>query len=226
MFPKLLQTLEARTALYASHQESYTKLLGQIARLALGKGGKLIAPHMSDQAQSVLDKQAKKGVAAEGNEKKEKVVEVVVEPERPSAAVEPVAKPTTEDATPDEAPAPAHPAPLVFIPLIDSIKALTAVIPPPPPAVPLLQSANTSPTSVLALSASLTVLTDYIESETFASASSAYRTYGATFGNAPNPSSVGQEQRNLFEVVANFKSEIRAVKGALLNRRNFTQRAV
>lgn len=93
------------------------------------------------------------------------------------------------------------------------------------------------------LNQSLTTLTEYIEAESFASTSAAYRAYGVG-----TPVGVSNEQKTIYDAVSNFKTEIRALKGmlslelhpfyklsialimrpslhylgALLNRRNFT----
>lgn len=223
VFPKLLQTLEARTELHQTQGKLYGRLLGGVARLCGGTGGELIAPHLGVRAKDVLKRlEEEEPVQKEGEVEDKKVVDAV-EVEKVVKEEKVEEKSTTKDPTIDETSPP--PVPQLYTSLIASLQTITSIIPPPPSPTPLLQSPNTPQTSALALTASLKTLTDYIESETFASASSAYRSYGATFGNTPPPSGGGKEMKGLYEVVAGFKSEIRAVKGALLNRRNFTQRA-
>lgn len=64
------------------------------------------------------------------------------------------------------------------------------------------------------LAQSLYSMIEYVEAETFASASLAYRSYGV--GAMPGATGTsGNEQKAVQEAVSNFKSEVRAIKGEL-----------
>ncbi|SGY21739.1 BQ5605_C016g08269 [Microbotryum silenes-dioicae] len=74
---------------------------------------------------------------------------------------------------------------------------------------------------------SLSSLNEWVENQVYAIATQGYRTYGSVSGISSSSSggvggtNGGKEFKALSEATAGFKSEIRAVKGLLLNRRNF-----
>ncbi|SCZ88379.1 BZ3500_MvSof-1268-A1-R1_Chr2-1g04372 [Microbotryum saponariae] len=74
---------------------------------------------------------------------------------------------------------------------------------------------------------SLGSLNEWVENQVYAIATQGYRTYGSVSGISSSSSggaggtNGGKEFKALSEATAGFKSEIRAVKGLLLNRRNF-----
>ncbi|SCV72075.1 BQ2448_4769 [Microbotryum intermedium] len=78
------------------------------------------------------------------------------------------------------------------------------------------------------LVSSLGSLNEWVENQVYAIATQGYRTYGSVSGVSSTSgnggvggTSGGKEFKALGEATAGFKSEIRAVKGLLLNRRNF-----
>lgn len=63
------------------------------------------------------------------------------------------------------------------------------------------------------LNQSLVTLTEYIETESFASTSAAYRAYGVgTSGGA------SKEQKTIYDAISNFKTDVRAIKGTPLHK--------
>ncbi|KAL8280007.1 hypothetical protein RQP46_007588 [Phenoliferia psychrophenolica] len=138
---------------------------------------------------------------------------VVVEPP-PSPSKEAAPAPASEE----DVTTPSPPPPAILLPLSTSLRTLSTALTPAPihtvetttassPTIPLKPSA--------ALESSLAALSDYLAAETLASMSAAYRT------QVPTTDGAGRDQKKLAEAVASLKSEIRQVKGALLNRRNF-----
>ncbi|KAM0752548.1 hypothetical protein T439DRAFT_378376 [Meredithblackwellia eburnea MCA 4105] len=196
-YPKLVIALKAKTDLHLSHLVSYEKLLGKIRSLVEGPGYSLIAPRLPVGG----DGEALGGGGATAGEKKVKFAEGTKE-----GSVEEVGTEGEEEEKPS-----APPPPQIFVPLTNSLQSLSSAI----NSDNNITSLDTDSTRDN-LKTSITSLNDWLSAETIASMSSAYRTQIPSQGGAN-----GREQRAFFEAVAGLKAEIRQVKGALLNRRNF-----
>lgn len=113
-------------------------------------------------------------------------------------------------------------APAILAPLRDSLHQLSNQLQSPPLANLSARSASTNPSSA-SLSTALSTLSSFISTQNSVASSMAYRPYiGYTSTGTPTVGQgLSQGQLELKEVVTSLKAEIRTVKGALLNRRNF-----
>ncbi|KAI5476340.1 hypothetical protein MNV49_007853 [Pseudohyphozyma bogoriensis] len=201
VYPRLVIALEARTKLHQAQVDAYGGFLTKLRALRDGKGFSLIRG--PDPEEQVHDGPEKK--------KDHSAQDKATRPATPSSGAT-----SSADDIADGEPSPRlPPAPPILTPLTTSLQTLSTTLNSHASTKPLFFDPTSSPPATESLSTSLTKLTDYISSESFASYSNAYRTNMGIPG--------GGNVRD--EAVKNLKSEIRAVKGALLNRRNFAQLA-
>lgn len=231
--------MAAVTQLHHQDTKSYSQLLVGLATLALRPMNRLVAPRATAAAEKMLvAEEAEAAEAALATEDPEKVPEV--------AKIPVVGASTTLPAVADEDDTPAA----IFEPLHAALQALSSAVGKVAPVV-VKPAPSTSSWSVATvtgatpaeqnLSKSLLELTEYIEAESFASTSAAYRSYGTPVAGT------NRSHTALNDAVASFKTEVRSLKGTsapllarpgisrrtvltlhlipgtLLNRRNFNQ---
>lgn len=227
--------------------KSYSRFLSGIAELATGTGFTLIAPHLTCKAEGILVRERAERDTRDKFEAEIKAALELGETKGEEEGVGPKLKSSTIDVSPPspsplpittilpptsnitvELPSAAPPPPVqIFTSLNTSLRSLVSGFPAPPPpptstpatGAPIALAARSLTPQQDALAKSLGSLTEYLEKETFASASAAYRAYGSSFGLTPGGSTSttttgpGKDQKSLFEAVSNFKTEIRSVKG-------------
>lgn len=162
----------------------------------------------------------------EGEEGKETVVEKAEVAKQEEKVLEKtkaeeagiVAEKERQELGDDEAAAPQLPPPAaVLLPIQTSLSSLASAFPPSGTSTTLPSRIARPPYPTLAdarspsegLLGALSSLNSYLETETYAVVTSAYRSYGAQVATGGS-----EDRRPLLEAVSNLKAEIRSVKGA------------
>lgn len=210
LYPRLVQRLKLITQLHEHGLVKYDAFADKVVKLAAAKGFRLISPPHDNSPLATA--------AAEQDSNPAYTV--------PGSAGEGDALLEKEESTPpdesSETDASSTPAPAILAPLRDSLHQLTNAIQSPPFANQITTAPSAKSSSV-SLAASLSALSSLITTQNSVASSMAYRPYIGY--NASGTPTVGQglsqDQLELKEVVTGLKAEIRTVKGALLNRRNF-----
>ncbi|ORY81746.1 hypothetical protein BCR35DRAFT_303879 [Leucosporidium creatinivorum] len=222
IYPRLVLALQARTRLHNANLSMYDGLLSSLRLLKNAPGFQRIKSPAFEEA-----------AAAEGGGKEEEAVveqsEAVQEkeavPEKQSKAEEAGVPAEQEGAElDDEATPPLPPPATVLLPIQTSLSSLASALPPSGTSTTLPARIAHAPYPTLSdarspsegLLGALSSLNSYLETETYAVVTSAYRSYGAQAATGGS-----KDRTPLLDAVSNLKAEIRSVKGALLNRRNF-----
>ncbi|KAM0791217.1 hypothetical protein ACM66B_005698 [Microbotryomycetes sp. NB124-2] len=210
IYPRLLKAVEARRQLVSTHSSRYLKLVDSLVALRAAPGFSAIC---APQARKEAEHSALASTDPSADEKRDR-----------SQAEEGMAN--VSDST--AADARRIPAVNVLQPVQNALIQLNAELPKPDTSSSLPKQMGSltlddggeggKENPSLRLITALNKLTTYIETETYAAVTSSYRPYGA-------PSNVSSERKVLVEAVSAIKAEIRSVKGALLNRRNFATRS-
>jgi hypothetical protein len=213
IYPRLVLALNARTRLHAAHLATYSSLLQEIQSLSKGPGCRLI------RGEGVAGVDERGGISVEsegeGAAKDAKGAASVQATEQQKGFTEkelnadPPAVPVDTNRTPDLVQQLPPPAP-VLRPIGSALQALATALsapnttlsptPPRPPAAPAAEGSES-------LLRSLSTLNGYLESESYATVTSAYRSYGASTGGS-------KDCKALHDAVVSLKAEIRSVKGA------------
>ncbi|GAA5833565.1 hypothetical protein JCM9279_001562 [Rhodotorula babjevae] len=227
IYPRLVVALKARSRLFSIHDAAYTKLFDALKSFTTSTGIARLGGAEALEFRRKLREEQVERAEGEGQQPREPHDEEK-EPllEKGEAA---------EKGAEDEAAAAPEPTlpppPRVLEPLTTSLATLNAELQAAAsPSVPSTTSPHagglTNPSNLVQpqgmLMRSLVTLNEYLESETYSAATfHTYRPYGA-YG-APGSSTATGERKALQEVTHNFKADIRSLKGALLNRRNFVR---
>ncbi|GAA5864601.1 hypothetical protein JCM8547_005595 [Rhodosporidiobolus lusitaniae] len=232
--PRLVIALQARVRLFATHEAAYGRLYEAVKGLVGSKGvERLGGKEAVEFRRKVREEKEKVGegegaegaesAAAEGRtEQKEEQAQVPLQSAGEAA-------PSSGAEEGEENPSlPLPPTPLLLQPTLTTLSTLSTTlctstsIPHPSSSNPsnLVQPQGT-------LLRSLVTFNEYLDSETYAlSTVHSYRGQGGYWGGNSgwqDKGSASGERKALQGVTGDFKAEIRALKGALLNRRNFTQ---
>ncbi|KAK4051063.1 hypothetical protein OIO90_004803 [Microbotryomycetes sp. JL221] len=216
--PRLLLALQMKTRLLDTHKERYSRLTRDIAALATSRGFAIINGSAGPLAQYPGQ--------SDVNEEHDNKQAIDVKPSQQTAEGEEARESELKSDQPCENSfAKPRMTAQVLEPIILKLSELSAELPRPGEAttlpdrqgtlLPLEDAADTSTST--ALVSSLDKLCNYIETETHSATTSSYRPYGAP------AVTVSSERKVLLEAVSTLKAEIRSVKGALLNRRNFVR---
>lgn len=230
IYPRLVLKVGIITRLTSGHLASYDNLLCKLRDLVAGPGYSLLAPNASSEASEAGGEEERQtGAAAPAAEGlgAGKAAEAVAEGASSGGKEGGEKAGDIDDSATkaDDAP----PPPQILAPLQCSIQALSTAIAashpsPPSPSTPATSLYAATPSSTSApppsrpsegLSQSLSALSEYLVTQTYASTSPAYRSYGLVASGSV-PGSVGAEKKSLPEAISNFKIEVRAVKGSLL----------
>lgn len=206
-----MQRLKVITQLHQHGLVSYEAFAGKLHDLAAAKGFTLLAPpHDSAKPGSEsADAPAESPASVEETHSDEKTGLLAGDE-------------LAEGDGTETAPAPAVSAPAILAPLRDSLHQLSNSLQAPPLANSSASSVTTTSAST-SLSTSLSTLSTFITTQNSASSSMAYRPY-IGYNSTGTPAigqGLSQDQLELKEIITGLKAEIRTVKGALLNRRNF-----
>ncbi|GAA5908830.1 hypothetical protein JCM6882_005462 [Rhodosporidiobolus microsporus] len=234
IFPRLVVALQARTKLFQTHEGLYGKMLESVQALVKSVGvgtlGGKEAVEFRMKEREEKEKKADEGeaedVSAGGeNAQEEQAAAPEKEPLLPAAD-----SPAAADAEEPSASSPLPPQPQILGPLTSSLSSLSASL--RTPTTPARSSHPSNPSNLVqptgTLLRSLVTFNEYLESEAYAASTvhsyggggyGGYRGGGVGLGGA----GASGERKALMQVVGDFKAEVRSVKGALLNRRNFAQ---
>ncbi|POY75146.1 hypothetical protein BMF94_1777 [Rhodotorula taiwanensis] len=229
LYPRLVIALQARTRLFRSHEAIYTKqhasVLGLVQAVGVKRlGGADAVAFRKRERERAAEAGTEAGTASSlaGEEQlngKEEKREDEKQPLLEFGA-------TTEGGAEDTSPSPLPPPPRILEPVKTSLSSLRSSLVSASPSANPTTLANPSnlvqPQGMLMRS--LVTLNEYLESESYAASTfHTYRPYGAYGASAGSSATASGERKALQEVTHSFKAEIRSIKGALLNRRNFTR---
>ncbi|GAA5836654.1 hypothetical protein JCM5353_000574 [Sporobolomyces roseus] len=212
VYPRLVLALRARRELFGYHKSRYEGLFEGLKGFLSSESVKRLGGY---EAVEFRRKQREEAaiVTKEGTEEEDAPIE---KKNTEESEKEPLPAAKEDDSTRDSLPS-LPPPPQLLLPLQTSLSSLHAT---------LSTSSSTSksnPSNLVQpqgqLMRSFVTFNEYLESE-LSSVNAANRTlsgYGTTGG------SVSGERKVLSEATMGFKSEIRSIKGALLNRRNFVR---
>ncbi|BGP16229.1 hypothetical protein JCM10213_007608 [Rhodosporidiobolus nylandii] len=212
IYPRLVVALKARLKLSRTNEGLWEKLAGRVEGLLEGEGVKRFGGAAAVEARQKVkeEEEEEKSLdeAAEEGEKAPLLAEGTPAGGAEAAAVDPSSLP---------------PAPQLLAPLLTPLQALSTA---------LHSSSSTShaaknPSNLVqpqgTLLRSLVTFNEWLDAEGYAA--STWHSYrGATAG--PGGAGEGEGRRKMMSAVGELKAEVRSVKGALLNRRNFTQPSV
>ncbi|BGP32349.1 hypothetical protein JCM10296v2_004130 [Rhodotorula toruloides] len=224
IYPRLVVALKARSRLFTFHESAYAKLYDAL-RSFTGSASiaRLGGAEAIEYRRKLREEQAARTVVSEG-EAGEAGAEAKDEEKQPLLAEEEAGE-ETEGAA-EQSPPTLPPPPHVLDPVRTSLSTLHAEVKSASPSALSASSAHSSsnPSNLVqpqgTLMRSLVTFNEYLDSEIYsASTFHTYRPYGA-YGSSGTSTATG-ERKALQEVTHNFKAEIRSLKGALLNRRNF-----
>ncbi|GAA5952406.1 hypothetical protein JCM3765_001963 [Sporobolomyces pararoseus] len=216
VIPRLILTLKAKVKLFGYHQTKYLELWEGIKKFTESKscerlGGKDAIEFRKEQRVSQVEDTV---------EQEEK--EPLLKPEK--------LKETKEEEVDPSSLLPA--APQLLVPLTDSLKSLSSSLASSStsPSKPSLANPSNLVQPQGQLMRSFVTFNEYLESELHSITTSSmvlnpYRSYGTTNVTSTSSSTTGGggERKVLQEATQGFKAEIRSIKGALLNRRNFVR---
>ncbi|TNY24665.1 Peroxin Pex14/17-penicillium chrysogenum [Rhodotorula diobovata] len=230
IYPRLVVALKARSRLFSIHEAAYSKLFDAlkaftgstgVARL----GGADALEFRRKKREELAERAEEGGAPSDTQEKQEGEKQPLLEKDEAAAGPE---------ADPAQAPEPTlPPTPQVLAPLRSSLSTLNTEL--KAASAPSASSSSsphagglTNPSNLVQpqgmLMRSLVTLNEYLESETYAASTfHTYRPYGAYGASSGGPTTATGERKALQEVTHNFKADIRSLKGALLNRRNFVR---
>ncbi|GAA6051029.1 hypothetical protein JCM3770_005463 [Rhodotorula araucariae] len=227
IYPRLLVALQARTRLFTIHEVAYAKLFDALKAFTASAGiARLGGAEAIEFRRGLKEEQAARVEAggvhegAEGGEEKPAEAKSLLEKGEPVGEAA-----DAEDAAPQPG---LPPPPQLLAPVTSSLASLNAELK-AATAPSSFSTASTNPSNLVqpqgTLMRSLVTLNEYLESETYAASTfHTYRPYGA-YGASGTSTATG-ERKALQEVTHNFKADIRALKGALLNRRSFARSEV
>ncbi|GAA5996701.1 uncharacterized protein JCM10292_003145 [Rhodotorula paludigena] len=231
IYPRLVISLRARSRLFAVHEAAYAKLFDALRAFTISTGiARLGGTEAIEHRRRLKEEQAERAAARSAQEV-DSVEQVEGKEEEKPLLQEQEASAGEGDAGEGTAGADRQlpPPPQLLAPLHASLGALRTELQSASPTSPASTSAHvsTNPSNLVqpqgTLMRSLVTLNEYLESETYAASTfHTYRPYGA-YGSAGSSTATG-ERKALQESAHNFKAEIRSIKGALLNRRNFVSR--
>ncbi|GAA5887078.1 hypothetical protein JCM16303_007126 [Sporobolomyces ruberrimus] len=221
--PRLILALKAKTKLFDTHQVKYTQLWESLRRFTESKscerlGGK----------EAIEFRKKQQNGTSEGNALENPEVEVRRgEAQEKDDEKEPLLQEGNEGETEPSPSLP--PPPQLLVPLQDSLKSLHSSLSLSSTSI-ASKSASTNPSNLVQpqgqLMRSFVTFNEYLESElqsVTSTISNPYRTYGSSTVSASSSGVGGGERKALQEATQGFKAEIRSIKGALLNRRNFAR---
>ncbi|GAA5984071.1 hypothetical protein JCM10908_006036 [Rhodotorula pacifica] len=232
VYPRLVIALQARTRLFRSHETIYTKLHDTIVGLVNAAGIRKLG---GAEAVEFRKRQRERKVLSEDENGEASAVKSVAEKHQQGEEKQPLlgkdgasSDETGRTAAEENEQAveePLPPPPQILQPVKASLTSLRAELVAGSPSATTSTLANPSnlvqPQGMLMRS--LVTLNEYLESESYAASTfHTYRPYGA-YGASAGSSTATGERKALQEVTHNFKAEIRSIKGALLNRRNFAR---
>ncbi|BGP24912.1 peroxisomal membrane anchor protein [Rhodotorula toruloides] len=224
VYPRLVVALKARSRLFTLHESAYVKLYNAL-RSFTGSASiaRLGGAEAIEYRRKLREEQAAKAVVSEeeavsaGDDGKEEEKQSLLAADKAEGEVEDGAEQST---------ASLPPLPQLLEPVKSSLSNLRTDIKSASPSALSASSAHSSsnPSNLVqpqgTLMRSLVTFNEYLDSETYsASTFHTYRAYGA-YGSTGTSTATG-ERKALQEVTHSFKAEIRSLKGALLNRRNF-----
>ncbi|GAA5999154.1 hypothetical protein JCM5350_006213 [Sporobolomyces pararoseus] len=221
VIPRLILTLKAKVKLFGYHQTKYLELWQGLKQFTESKSCERLGGKDAIEFRKLHSGKEKDGVVIEEDEEKEPLIKSDESQEKEEKA--------------EEDPSSLLPQPpQLLVPLTDSLKSLSSS---------LSSSSSSSAKPSLAnpsnlvqpqgqLMRSFVTFNEYLESElqsinTSSSILNPYRSYGTTNVTSSTSSTIGGggggERKVLQEATQGFKAEIRSIKGALLNRRNFVR---
>ncbi|GAA5938998.1 uncharacterized protein JCM15063_004391 [Sporobolomyces koalae] len=220
VYPRLILALKARTRLFQSHETKYLELWSNLKRFSQSKSCERLGAKEAIEFQK-QQRESRKEIAIPATPT---IQEDLTETEK---------VPLLEDEKQKEVEAPTPPpAPPLLVPVQDSLKSLHDSISLASTSI-ASKSTSTNPSNLVQpqgqLMRSFVTFNEYLESElqsiSSTSISNPYRTYGTSSVTASGTGSGGTvgERKLLQEATQGFKAEIRSIKGALLNRRNFVR---
>ncbi|GAA5957967.1 hypothetical protein JCM8115_001088 [Rhodotorula mucilaginosa] len=236
VYPRLVIALQARTRLFRSHETIYAKLHDTIIGLVnaagirrLG-GAEAVEFRKRERERRALssDQKAPSAGSDSGdvNEEKKPLLQTGADAQEGTDPSEGQLEPHATEPLPP-------PPPRILEPVKTSLTSLRAELASGSPSASTTSSTGgghmpMNPSNLVQpqgmLMRSLVTLNEYLESESYAAATfHTYRPYGAYGASAGSSSTATGERRALQEATHNFKAEIRSIKGALLNRRNFAR---
>ncbi|BGO99900.1 Peroxin Pex14/17-Penicillium chrysogenum [Rhodotorula toruloides ATCC 204091] len=224
IYPRLVVALKARSRLFIFHESAYAKLYDAL-RSFTGSASvaRLGGAEAIEYRRKIREEQAERTVVSEGDagEAGEEGKEEEKQPLLAEAEAGEEAEGAAEQSTPS-----LPPPPQLLEPVKSSLSILRAEVKSASPSALSASSAHSSsnPSNLVqpqgTLMRSLVTFNEYLDSEIYsASTFHTYRPYGAY--RSSGTSTATGERKALQEVTHNFKAEIRSLKGALLNRRNF-----
>ncbi|KPV74910.1 uncharacterized protein RHOBADRAFT_53836 [Rhodotorula graminis WP1] len=229
IFPRLVVALKARSRLFSIHDAAYTKLFDVLKAFTTSTGIARLGGADALEFRRKLKEEPEEETVAAGEpagQAQDAEKEPLLDKGEAAAAEGDTAAAAPEPTLP--------PPPRILAPLTTSLASLYAELQAAAtPSVPSTTSPHagglTNPSNLVQpqgmLMRSLVTLNEYLESETYSAQTfHTYRPYGA-YG-APGSSTATGERKALQEVTHNFKADIRSLKGALLNRRNFVRSEV
>ncbi|KWU47244.1 hypothetical protein RHOSPDRAFT_31389 [Rhodotorula sp. JG-1b] len=235
VYPRLVIALQARTRLFRSHETIYAKLHDTIVGLVNAAGIRRLGGAEAVEFRKRRERE-RRTLSSEQKAPSAKLESGDVNEEKkpllPTGAAD-----AQEETAPSEgqvephATEPLPPAPRILEPVKTSLTSLRAELASGSPSASTSSTGGhmtTNPSNLVQpqgmLMRSLVTLNEYLESESYAAATfHTYRPYGAYGASAGSSSTATGERKALQEVTHNFKAEIRSIKGALLNRRNFAR---
>ncbi|GAA6064783.1 hypothetical protein JCM10212_004805 [Sporobolomyces blumeae] len=229
VYPRLVVALKARIQLFSVHEAKYSQLFDSLRSFTLSTSCARLGG--TEAISFVKGERAKVGEASAGTEfSTEATKEGALAEKEPLHGQGNELRSDAGNAETDAAGS-LPPPPRLLVPLQESLAALHDSL--SRSSKPLTPTSSTSlnPSNLVQpqgqLMRSFVTFNEYLESELYSisSTANAYRAYGSS---VTNPGSTGAasgsgERKALHEATQAFKSEIRSIKGALLNRRNFVR---
>ncbi|GAA6006777.1 hypothetical protein JCM10207_009093 [Rhodosporidiobolus poonsookiae] len=228
--PRLVVALQARKALFATHQSAYARLFDRLVGLVDSAGVRRLGGTEAVEFRRREREEKTRGEEGAAVGEAEPVTEGAEAKEK--APLLPAEQPAPDPAATAEeppAPTPLPPPPALLEPLHSSLSSLLTAVQSassPPPSSFSASSSNPSnlvqPTGMLLRS--LVKFNETLDAETYAASTAHLSTYRGAYGaSAMGGTQATGERRALVQVTADFKAEVRSFKGALLNRRNFSR---
>ncbi|GAA6040885.1 hypothetical protein JCM8097_003170 [Rhodosporidiobolus ruineniae] len=229
IYPRLVVALRARTQLFATHEKAYLRFVEKLTGLVTGGKG---VERLGGKEAIKFRRKLKEDGAEEGQEGPASAARAGEKAKEAGVAAsegQPPAYTPEDPAASEPAPRPLPPPPQLLAPVHSSLSSLSSTLRSASPSISSTTGhSSRNPSNLVqptgTLLRALVTFNEYLESEGYAA--STFHSYSGRGLYSAGSMGGGQqegERKKLQQATGDVKAEIRSIKGALLNRRNFVR---